>query len=73
MYLKQRENGHLIEVLGLRDLVDPTSSHVVGRLHWGEEAQDPEKFRKDALIFPSGEQLPRCWVDPHYRDQELYR
>jgi hypothetical protein len=23
------------------------------------------------LLFPSGEGLPRCWVDVHYRDKEL--
>ncbi|MBM4201779.1 MAG: acetyltransferase, partial [Gammaproteobacteria bacterium] len=23
------------------------------------------------LSFPSGEGLPRCWVDVHYRDKEL--
>ena len=36
--------------------------------------EDPmEKFAKADLQFPSGEPLPRCWLDAHYRDQELKR
>ena len=32
-----------------------------------------EKFNKADLVFLSGEELPRCWTDPHYRDSELTR
>ena len=71
MFLKQKKDGHLVEVLGLTDLVNPTHKNLVGRLHCGEEMQDPESFAKDDLIFQSGEPLPRCWQDVHYRDQEL--
>ncbi|MGX2042132.1 acetyltransferase [Methylocaldum sp. MU1018] len=71
MFLKLKKNGHLIEVLSLNDLVNPTHKNVVGRLHWGEEMQDPEKFPKTELTFPSGEELPVCWKDVHYRDKEL--
>jgi len=71
MYFKRKSDGHLIEVLGLADLFNPTHPHVVGRLHYGEEIQDAEKFPKADLSFPSGEGLPRCWVDVHYRDKEL--
>jgi hypothetical protein len=35
--------------------------------------QDPEKFKKTDLCFLSGEALPRCWVDAHYRDEEMQR
>jgi hypothetical protein len=73
MYLKRNTDGHLVEVLSLNDLVNPTHKNVVGRLHYGEEAQDPEKFPKTELVFPSGEELPKCWLDVHYRDQELQR
>jgi hypothetical protein len=41
---------------------------VVGRFHAGEEMQDPEKFTKKEMLFPSGEELPRCWLDAHYRE-----
>jgi hypothetical protein len=71
MYLKQKKDGHLVEVLSLNDLVNPTHKNVVGRLHYGEEMQDPDKFPKTDLIFPSGEELPKCWLDVHYRDTEL--
>jgi hypothetical protein len=67
MFLKVKANSDLIEVLSLRDLFDPFLSEVVGRYQRGEEVQDPEKFAKADLVFPSDEALPRCWVDPHYR------
>lgn len=73
MFLKQRKDGHLVEVLGFNDLVNPIHKHMVGRLHYGEEMQDPEKFLKTELMFPSGEALPQCWLDVHYRDQELQK
>jgi hypothetical protein len=68
MFLKQKAQGHLLEVLSMKDLINPLHDYIVGRLHYGEELQDPEKFMKDDLVFPSGEALPRCWVDVHYRD-----
>ncbi len=71
MFLKQKKAGHLVEVLSLNDLFNPNHKTVVGRLSYGEELQDAEKFSKADLIFPSGEELPRCWLDMHYRDQEL--
>ena len=30
-------------------------------------------YTKSSLVFLSGESLPRCWTDPHYRDEELTR
>jgi hypothetical protein len=72
MFLKDSKDD-LVEVLTLSDLFDPFSKTLVGRYQHGEEAQDPEKFNKTDLCFPSGEDLPRCWVDAHYRDSELQR
>ena len=71
MFLKNRSNGHLVEVLGISDLFDPFKDEIEGRYHWGEEAQEPERFSKKNLSFLSGENLPRCWVDSHYRDDEI--
>jgi hypothetical protein len=31
------------------------------------EVQDPHHFEKADLFFPSGEALPRCWVDSAYQ------
>ncbi len=71
MLLKDQDTGKLVEVLALRDLYSPTQATVIGRLHYGEEAQDPAHYHKAKLRFASGESLPRCWTDPHYRDAEL--
>ncbi len=70
MYLKHRQTEKLIEVLGTNDLFNPLHPSLVGRYHYGEELQEPEKFPKTELIFLSGEDLPRCWTDVHYRDTE---
>lgn len=73
MFLKDKSKDDLVEVLTLSDLFDPFCKTLVGRYQHGEEAQDPEKFKKTELCFPSGEALPRCWIDAHYRDSELQR
>ena len=73
MYLKERTTGHLVEVVDLQALFNPHDDKVRSRLHYGEEAQDPEDYRKTDLRFPSGEKLPQCWIDPHYRDPESRR
>ena len=66
MFLKTKEDGSLLEVLNLWQLMDPFAQAVEGRLHAGEELQDPAAIAKEELVFPSGEQLPRCWLDPAY-------
>ena len=72
MFLKHKQSGKLVEVLSLRDLFNPNHNELVGRYHAGEELQDPEKFPTADLIFQSGEALPKCWVDIHYRDAEAH-
>ncbi|MEJ2644326.1 MAG: acetyltransferase [Gammaproteobacteria bacterium] len=67
MYLKHTSSGDLVEVLDLQALFDPFKTELSGRFHAGEELQEPATFAKSALVFPSGEALPRCWVDAHYR------
>lgn len=76
MFLKERAEGHLVEVLTLGDLINPIRTQFIGRLHCGEEMQDPESFSKANLVFPSGEPLPLCWVDVNFRtkhQEELSR
>jgi hypothetical protein len=63
------QQAPLVEILDLRQLADPFASVVAGRIHGGEELQDPHHFAKAELRFPSGESLPRCWLDPLYRRQ----
>jgi hypothetical protein len=68
MFLKiqQGDDASLVEVLDLTQLFDPFAKEVLGRVHAGEELQDPQNVSKAGLHFPSGEDLPRCWVDPAY-------
>ena len=67
MFLKERNSGDLVEVLSVSDLIDPFKETVPGRFHAGEELGEPQTFPKSDLLFPSGEPLPRCWVDPDYK------
>ena len=73
MLLKQNKGkgGHLVELAEIGDLINPNHTHIEGRVDYGEELQDPEQYAKTDLMFPSGESLPLCWIDPHYRDDEL--
>ena len=73
MFLQEKINHEMIEVLSLNDLFNPFNKTLVGRYQHGEEVQDPEKFNKSNLQFLSGEDLPECWLDEHYRDDELAR
>ena len=73
MLLKNRANEHMVEINNLIDLMNMNCDAVIGRYQEGEEQQDPETIRKTDLVFLSGEDLPRCWTDPHYRDAEIER
>lgn len=69
MFLTHKETGVLVEVQDAEVLINPSMSTIKGRVQSGEEEQDPEQFSKEDLIFPSGETLPKCWVDADYRNQ----
>ena len=73
MLLKEKSSNHMVEIANLINLIDVNCDDVIGRYQEGEEAQDPETYSKSSLVFLSGEELPRCWTDPHYRDDELAR
>ena len=73
MFLQQKAGGKMVEVLGLKDLFNPNHPHIVGRYNAGEELQEAEKFAKADLEFLSGEPLPKCWLDVHYRDSDRAR
>lgn len=66
MFLIYIPDGSLVEIKQREALVDPFIDTVEGRFHAGEELQDPQSFLKRELRFPSGEALPRCWLDPGY-------
>ena len=73
MLLKQKSSGHMVEVKNYINLIDLNINEVTGCYQEGEEAQDADNFKKQDLVFLSGEDLPKCWSDPHYRDNELTR
>lgn len=68
MFLKQVSTGDLVEVIDLTDVINPYSSTLRGRAHVGEVVHRAEVFLKTELAFPSGEPLPLCWIDGHYRE-----
>ena len=69
MFLLHKRSGDLVEILTPEQLYDPCQGQITGRFHCGEEMQEPEAFAKTEMIFPSGESLPVCWLDPHYREK----
>ena len=75
MLLNVKSTNHMLEVSNIMDLMNLNCDQVEGREQEGEDihAQDTESYRKSDLVFLSGEELPRCWTDPHYRDSELNR
>ncbi len=68
MLLQDKRTGNLVEVMDIQLLIDPNESEIVVQVQAGEEEQDPAPNKKNNLIFPSGEVLPRCWLDANYRD-----
>lgn len=69
MLLRQQSTGHILAVADLEHLFSIFHDEVLARDQVGEEEQDPEPIPKSDLVFLSGEPLPRCWTDPHYREQ----
>jgi hypothetical protein len=51
----------------LEQLISPQEEQVMGQEQAGQEEQEPESFMKKDLVFPSGETLPRCWLDSNYK------
>lgn len=75
MLLRVKSSNHMVEVSNLADLMNLNCERVTGFSQEGEDvhSEDTETYAKSDLVFLSGEKLPRCWTDPHYRDRELSR
>lgn len=73
MFLQTQSTGDRVEVINFDELSDVFETKIHGRYQAGEELQDVEMFDKSALLFLSGEALPVCWTNPHYRDKEFLR
>ncbi len=67
MFLKDMKNGDLVDVLDMSALMDPSVGEISVRYQSGEEVGDPMPANKKRLVFPSGEVLPECWRNMHYR------
>ncbi|WP_373528057.1 acetyltransferase [Nostoc sp.] len=67
MLLQLKDTGELVKILEIQELIDPNSDIVQAQDQEGQEEQQPENFKKENLVFPSGEDLPRCWLDADYR------
>lgn len=67
MLLQDKESGNLVEINDLQALISPNQDSVTVQDQSGQEEQEPEPLKKSNLIFPSGESLPRCWVDANYQ------
>ncbi len=63
MFLKERNSGHMIEVINVEELFSPEKLTLQGRFQEGEEVQDEETFVKSELVFLSNEKLPKCWLE----------
>jgi hypothetical protein len=64
MFMKDKNSGDLIRIEDVDALHDPFKTKVIGRDQAGEEEQDAIEYDKDGMVFPSGEEMPRCWRDP---------
>lgn len=67
MFLKDKQTDDLIEILDIEALFNPTKTTISGQSQVGQEEQSPTDFPKESLKFPSGEELPVCWVDADYQ------
>lgn len=68
MFLKHSPSGDLVEVIELTAVFDPFVATILARSQAGEDTMDVHGYEKSELIFPSGEALPLCWRDSHYRE-----
>jgi hypothetical protein len=71
MFLHNKETGSLVKIKDFQTLINPSQNEVIAQSQVGEEKQDPQSMHKSNLVFPSGESLPRCWLDANYRKSEL--
>lgn len=67
MLLREKQSGELVKIQELESLFSPSQEQITGQIQAGQEEQSPQSFAKEALEFPSGEDLPRCWLDADYR------
>lgn len=68
MFLHNKQSDTLVEILDIEKLINPSENSISAKVQDGQEEQDPAPIAKQDLVFPSGESLPRCWLDANYRE-----
>ncbi|OKH39667.1 acetyltransferase [[Phormidium ambiguum] IAM M-71] len=66
MFLKNKQTGTLIKIQDTESLINPNQQEISGKDQAGQEEQNTATYNKQELVFPSGESLPRCWLDANY-------
>ncbi|MFM2063409.1 MAG: hypothetical protein RLZZ507_3079 [Cyanobacteriota bacterium] len=67
MFLQLKNSRDLVKIVDVQELIDPNSQIVHAKDQEGQEEQETDSYKKEDLVFPSGEKLPRCWLDANYR------
>ncbi len=68
MLLQIKDSSELVKIVDIKELIDPNIDTVHGQEQQGQEEQETDSFKKENLVFPSGESLPRCWLDANYKN-----
>jgi hypothetical protein len=68
MFLQIKNTHDLVKIVDIQELINPNINTVHAQNQEGQEEQDIDAFKKANLVFPSGENLPRCWLDANYRN-----
>ena len=69
MLLKMKEDDGLVEITEVDELIDPFKEEIMAQIQEGQNEQPPESLKKSDLVFPSGEDLPQCWLDSNYKSK----
>ncbi|BAZ81946.1 MAG: acetyltransferase [Sphaerospermopsis kisseleviana] len=67
MFLQIKNSRDLVKIVDFQELIDPNSEIVHAKDQEGQEEQETDTYQKEDLVFPSGEKLPRCWLDANYQ------
>ena len=70
MLLKIKKDDVLVEIAEVNELINPSREEVMVQIQAGEEEQPHESLKKADLVFPSGEDLPQCWLDSNYKSNK---
>jgi len=66
MFLMERKSENLLKIENVETLWDPFENRIIARSQAGEEEQPSSPVDKRDLVFPSGEELPECWMNPNF-------